>query len=75
MLLSNGDRPEVGGGVVVRLGDTKYEVTAEVLEIDETDQTLLVKTADKSAWIYAFEVRKCLSPSDYALDRAMNGDI
>jgi hypothetical protein len=72
MLLSSGDRPETGGGVVVRLGDTKYQITAEIIEIDESDQTLFVKTVDKEAWIYAHEVQKYLTPGDYALDKAMN---
>jgi hypothetical protein len=65
-------RPEVGGGVEVQLGDTKYRVTAEILEIDDSDGTLRVKANGKEAWIYGHEVLDVLAPGDYALDRALN---
>lgn len=72
MLLNNGQLLEVGGGVVVKLGDTKWQITAEILEIDENDDTIRVRADGKEAWIWRSEGIKALSPGDYALDKAMN---
>ncbi len=76
-MIIDGKTPTVGGGVVVQLGTTKFQTNAEVLEIDESDQTLRVKVnypqgQSKEAWIYAHEVRDVLTSGELAMDNAVN---
>lgn len=65
-------KPEVGGGVVLPYGDTVFQITAEVLEVDDSDATLRVKADGQELWVYQHEVIRVMSPSEFAVDNAVN---
>lgn len=67
-----GNIPEPGGGVELPYGGTLYRVIAEVLIVDDTDDTLFVRVDGKDIWVHKQEVLRVLTPGEFALDNAIN---
>jgi hypothetical protein len=61
---------EVGGGVMAPLPGTRYHTLAEVMEIDEEQKRVRVKTPSFEAWYSKDSIRDAVSPGDYAVQNA-----
>jgi hypothetical protein len=63
---------QVGGGVVIQVPGTLYRATVQVLEIDESDQSVRVKGVGFEGWATKAQIKDVQDPSTYAIDHAIN---
>lgn len=64
----------IAGGIMIQVAGTRYNTTAEVLEIDEANQRVRAKGVGFECWVEKAQIKDAISPGDFAVQTAINGD-
>lgn len=63
---------QIGCGVIIEVPDTKWRVTAEVIDLKEDAQIVKVKGEDFEGWMILDHIRDVIPPGAFAFDNAVN---